>query len=53
MKTANKNTGNNNEKCRLFVENFNIESEIKILLCVDEGRTLLQHVNENLPISLF
>ncbi len=34
-------------------ENFNIPTDIKVLFCIDEGRTLLQHVNENLPISLF
>jgi hypothetical protein len=34
-------------------EKFDLQSDIKILLCVDKGRTLLQHVNGNLPISLF
>lgn len=34
-------------------EKFNISADIKVLLCIDEGRTLLQHVNENQPISLF
>jgi len=34
-------------------ENFHVESEIKILLCIDEGRTLLEYKNNEMHISLF
>ncbi|GES84782.1 hypothetical protein RCL_jg24130.t1 [Rhizophagus clarus] len=36
-----------------LTENFQTESDIEILLCVDEGRTLLQSDNKNLRTSLF
>ncbi|RIA93600.1 hypothetical protein C1645_735376 [Glomus cerebriforme] len=34
-------------------ENFDNENEIKILLCIDEGRKLIQEINDKLNISLF
>src|SRR5947199_8569649 len=35
-------------------ENFgNVSSEIKVLLCIDEGRTLLEYNNNDMHMSLF
>lgn len=34
-------------------ENFEASSEVKILLCIDEGRTLLEHKNNETHMSLF
>jgi len=34
-------------------QNFNDENDIKILLCIDEGRKLIEEMNDDLKISLF
>jgi len=59
IKAANDMTKNSDELISIrdspgYLElNFSDDNDIKILLCIDEGRKLIQETNDNLKISLF